>query len=243
MSAEVVVAAAGFLTPSGYGSSEGGRRPWVDAEVRTIARRELMEISWSSMFRSPSARFGRMSPLARIGLMSVELLGPALERLTEEQRTETGICMLSAFGSIATDIEFLQDNSPATFTYTLPSSVIGEACIRHRLRGPCLCLMSPGTGGRGIVEEAADRIASGEAPAMICIRCEAPGAGSVLHNALDREGDFCWYSYALYLARRDVAPEAKRVVGVTGETDIRRACLELCGGLPEPGDVSWRLTN
>jgi len=109
---EVVALAASYLTPEGYGSSALGRHPWLDGHGKPCAGKELMEISWSSMFASPCSRFGRMSPLTRLGLMAVELLDVGFADMTEEQRTETGICMFSPFGSMATDIEFLRDISP-----------------------------------------------------------------------------------------------------------------------------------
>ena len=234
MTHEVVALAASYMTPEGYGSSTIGRRSWLDGHGNPSEGKELMDISWSSIFASPCSRFGRMSPLTRLGLMTIELLHVGFGDMTEDQRTNLGVCMLSPFGSMATDIEFLRDPGPGTFTYTLPSSVIGEVCIRHRLRGPGLCLMSGGSGGRGIVEEASERIAMGEAESMLCLLCDARGteAGILLNSALDSIGKFCWYAYGLYLMRKDAARSPGKAV-VTGLSpcgaDIREMCLDLCG--------------
>ncbi len=231
MTREVTALAASYIAPDGYGSSRLGRRSWLDGHGAPCNNKDLMEISWSAMFSSPCSRFGRMSPLTRLGLMAVELLDAGLAEMTDEQRTNTGICMCSPFGSMATDIEFLRDNSPNTFTYTLPSSVMGEVCIRHRLRGPGLCLMSEGSAGRGIVEEAAERIFSGEAHAMLCLLCEARGAETreVINSALDKNGGFCWYAYGLYLVRGDGSEGRGKALALGGEpsgADIRRICLD-----------------
>lgn len=234
MTNEVVIRAASYMTPDGYGSSTLGRRPWLDAEGKPCKRSDLMSLSWSSMFAAPCPRFGRMSSLTRLGLMTVELLDAGFAGMTEAQRTDTGLCMLSPCGSLETDIDFLREISPGTFTYTLPSSVIGEVCIRHRLRGPGLCLMSAEeNAGRGIVEEACERIAMGEAEAMVCLLCDAPGpdARNILNSALDMQDGICWYSHGLYLVRKDTAQGLEQAAdtGVPASgADIRRISLDLC---------------
>jgi hypothetical protein len=132
---------------------------------------------------------------------------------------------------MTTDIEFLRELSPATFTYTLPSSVIGEVCIRHKLRGPGLCLMSEATDGRGIVEEAVERLVMGEAEAMLCLSCEVrSGEQDIPKYVLDRDDEFCWYAYGLFLVRDDGirGAGAALVKGASG-VDIRRTCLDRCG--------------
>jgi len=234
MTSEVVALAASYMTPEGFGSSALGRRPWMDGHGKPCERKELMGIPWLSLFSAPCPRFGRMSPLTRLGLMAVELLDVGFADMTEEQRTDTGICMLSPFGSMATDIEFLREIGPATFTYTLPSSVIGEVCIRHRLRGPGLCLMSEEDTGRSIVAEACERIAMGEAESMLCLVCDAPGAEirDLLKYALDQNGKFWWYAYALYLVRTDtVRGPGKTVAEMVSASgvDLCGMCLDLCG--------------
>lgn len=229
------VLAAGYLMPEGYGSTILGRRTWLNTEGKPTPRLDPMDLSWSSLFTVPSPRFGRMSPLTRLGLMAVELLGVDFAGMTDAQRTETGLCLVSPLGSIATDIEFIREPGPGAFTYTLPSSVIGEVCIRHKLRGPCLCLMSAGTAGRGPIEEAVERIAMGEARGMLCLLCEAAGTGAPLLNyALDPQPDFCWYAYALYLERQEGAGKAGYPLPADTPPcgiDIRQLCLDLCGKL------------
>ena len=225
----VIVQAASYLTPDGYGSRQLGRRPWLDPAGKPMTGRDLMTISWSAMFAESCPRFGRMSPLARLGLMAVELLDAGFASMTDGQRTNTGICMLSPSGSLITDIEFLRDLSPATFTYTLPSSVIGEVCIRHRLRGPGLCLMSGEQVGRSLIAEASERLAMGEAEGMLCLMCEAggPEVRELTNNVLDRADDFCWYAYALFLTRQDAGATTGQTALPDG-ADLARLCWATC---------------
>ena len=185
-------------------------------------------MSWSSMFSSTCSRFGRMDPLSKLGLMAVELLDPGFADMTDEQKTDIGVCMISPCGSLSTDIEFLREISPSIFIYTLPSSVIGEVCIRHRLRGPLLCLMSEENTERSIVDEASERIAMGEATSMLCLSCDAgsPDAQNAVNFALDKDNDFCWYVYALYLVRKDMVHDTGKAIAPGA--DIRQTCLSLC---------------
>ncbi len=228
---EVTIKAASYLTPEGYGSSHIGHQAWPTNEDGSHVCTDPMSISWSSLFPSPCARLGSKDALSRLGLMAVELLAAGFADMTDAQRTEVGICMVTPTGSIATDIQFLGDLSPSTFIYTLPSGVIGEVCIRHGLRGPSLCLMSGADIGRSIIAEAAERIAMGEAEAMICLACEArnPATEDILNSALDKDSDFCWYVNGLYLTGKAMDDGTGRAVSPhMAAAGIRRVCQELC---------------
>jgi len=230
---EVFARAASYLTPEGYGSSHIGCREWPVGEDGTNVCSDPTTIAWSSLFTEPCSRFGRMDALSRLGLMAVELLDAGFAGLTDAQRTDVGVCMVTPSGSVSTDIQFLDDLSPSTFIYTLPSGVIGEVCIRHHLRGPSLCLMSGDDVARGALAEAAERIAMGEAEAMLCIDCEArnPVAQQALNSALDKESDFCWYVHGLYLTGKALSDASDRVVAPdVAAAGIRRLCRELCQG-------------
>ena len=84
------------------------------------------------------------------------------------------------------------------------------------------------------MEEASERIATGEAESMLCLLCDARGAeaATLLNSALDSTSKFCWYAYGLYLMRKDAArsPGSAVVKGVSPSgADIRGMCLDLCG--------------
>jgi len=230
---EAVVLKASYMTPEGYGSSVFGNKEWPENGEKQSAGKDLMGVSWSSLFSSSCSRFGRMSPLCRLGLMTVELLDAGFADMSDEEKREIGVCMVSNYGTISTDMSFLQNISPSIFVYTLPSNVIGEVCIRHRLMGPSLCLMSEGDSRRGIIEEASERIAMCEASAMLCLLCDArtPDTQGIPKSELDKNMDFCWYAYAVYLVRKGLAHGKGNTIphgSVGSAADIRRICLDLC---------------
>ena len=117
-------------------------------------------------------RFGRLDLISQLAVLAVEPLAPVLDSVP---RDRIGICMAVRAGSLSTDIEYWKGRdaaggpSPLLFTYTLPSSAIGEIAIRHRLTGPNLCFV----GNDGVVlTEAADWLRSGEVDGCVCVSCD-----------------------------------------------------------------------
>jgi len=165
-----VIRAASCLGPDGHGSDRTGWRAWPSELHAALQRGEWEALRWSQLFTSAAPRFSRLDGLSRVGLMAVELLAMDWSRL---ERERVGVCVESRLGSLATDLRFLETISPSVFTYTLPSTVIGEVCIRHRLKGPVLCLI-PGADARGrALETALEWLRRGEAAACVCLACEA----------------------------------------------------------------------
>jgi hypothetical protein len=91
-------------------------------------------------------------------------------------RDRIAICLATRAGCLSTDIAYWQGRdtpggpSPTLFTYTLPSSAIGEIAIRHRITGPNLCLIGD---EQLLLAEARALIESGEADACVCVACES----------------------------------------------------------------------
>jgi 3-oxoacyl-(acyl-carrier-protein) synthase len=118
-------------------------------------------------------RFGRMDLLSQLALLAVEQLCGAFEALP---RDRIAICLAVRGGSLSTDVEYWKGRdlagglSPTLFTYTLPSSAIGEIAIRHRVTGPNLCLVGD---GRSLLVEAEDLIRRGETDACVCVFCDS----------------------------------------------------------------------
>ncbi len=165
-----VIQAASCLGPDGYGNHRAGWRPW-SPEVRTALDRHGWEaLKWPQLFTTEAPRFSRMDGLSRLGLMAVELLGV---EAAGSDRTRIGVCLETRLGSLGTDVRFLETRSPSVFTYTLPSTVIGEICIRHRFKGPVLCLLPGEAAGAGALDVAIDWLRTGEAAACVCLACEA----------------------------------------------------------------------
>ncbi|MBC8453828.1 hypothetical protein H8D64_02105 [PVC group bacterium] len=234
MTNKPVIFKASYITPEGYGSSSFGSKNWLDESGKPCVNKDLMSIKWSTLFSSSCSRFGRMDPLSRLGLLTTELFDIDFANQSDEENNQTGFCMASNYGTISTDIKFLQNISPSTFVYTLPSSVMGEVCIRHKLRGPCLCLMSHGNDGQNVIQEACERIEMGEATSMLCLFCDirTDDAQQYSKSTLDKNINFWWYSYGLYLTENDIAcGEGKPFGNITSEMDIRQICLNLCNNV------------
>jgi hypothetical protein len=94
-------------------------------------------------------RFYKMDNLSKLGFIAAELLlrnKTAGKYLPEE----TGIVLSNSASSLDTDIghqETIRDRSayypsPSVFVYTLPNIVIGEICIRHKIKGENAFLVS-----------------------------------------------------------------------------------------------------
>jgi hypothetical protein len=164
-----------------------------------------------------------MDGLSRVGLMAVELLGVDW---SQRDRDGVGVCVETRLGSLATDVRFLETLSPSVFTYTLPSTVMGEVCIRHRLRGPVLCLL-PGGDAEGCraMEVAAEWLGRGEATSCLALVCEAVDKKIAGRLSLADDPAPCgWQSAAVLLSRAGVGgPEARPGTGtVWGQA--RRLC-------------------
>ncbi len=231
---DVIAIRAATMTPTGYGSTSLGLQTWPANHGEGADGQDLATLSWKDLFDVPCSRFGRMDLLSRAGLMGAELLDIDFGAVPEQTRNRIGVCMQTRGGTLATDMEFLADIGPSTFIYTLPSSVIGEICIRHVLRGPSLCLMSESSPGRSIVTEAVERIATGEADAMLCLACEAatPDSRSIVRSTLVDNNSFGWYVYAVYVVRSDLTEEQGVALPITSGSEIEeidRLCFRLCG--------------
>jgi 3-oxoacyl-(acyl-carrier-protein) synthase len=166
-----VIRAVSFMDCTGYGNSRTGVRPWPAPVAEALRRGELEALRWSTLFDSETSRFGRMDVLSRLGLMAVELLEAEFAAMDSAQRDGVGVCVETRSGCLATDWRFLSLPLASTFAYTLPSTVLGEVCIRHRFRGPVMCVL-PGPGQGGALETAFGWLNRGEADACVCVACD-----------------------------------------------------------------------
>ena len=69
------------------------------------------------------------------------------------------------------------------FAYTLPSTALGEVCIRHGFQGPPLCFSYPPDSPDPLFREASGLLAAGAASACICVAadtCAPVGAAALL---------------------------------------------------------------
>jgi hypothetical protein len=166
-----VIKAASFIATEGYGNDQTGLVPWPTPIAEALRRGDLESVRWGTLFDSETSRFGRMDVLSRLGLMAVELLHAKFERMGPAERDAVGVCVETRSGCAVTDLRFLQSPLASTFAYTLPSTVIGEICIRHRLRGPVMCLLPVPSQG-GSLEVALGWLERDEAGACVCVACD-----------------------------------------------------------------------
>jgi 3-oxoacyl-(acyl-carrier-protein) synthase len=167
------ILAASYVGPEGHGNDLTGLRAWRSPLKESLQHGRLDGLHWSLVSDSDPSRFARMDLMCRLGLMAAEMLDAGFDVMAEARRERMGVCVESFTGSLDTDIRFVQTPRPSIFAYTLPSSVIGEICIRYRLKGPILCLVSPDAAGNNAGVEAADWLQAGDADTCLCLGCEA----------------------------------------------------------------------
>jgi len=218
------IQAASYLGPEGFGNDLTGLRAWPAPLGDALQRGELEGLHWSLVSGSDPSRFARMDFMCRLGLMAAELLAAGFEAMPGARRDRTGVCVETFTGSLDTDVRFLQLPRPSLFAYTLPSTVIGEICIRYRLRGPVLCLVSPDTRGSQALAEAADWLRQDDADACLCLSCEAldRGIAAALPGQLQPRH---WHGAALLVGRSGGGLREKPFA--TGS--LVEICQRLCG--------------
>jgi len=217
-----VIQAAGCLGRDGYGNDRTGWHAWPPELHTALQRDEWEALKWSHLFTSEAPRFSRMDGLSRVGLAAVELLEVDWSRW---QRERVGVCVETRLGSLATDVRFLETLSPSVFTYTLPSTVIGEICIRHRLKGPVLCVV-PGVDAAGqAIAAATEWLRRGEAVACVGLACEAVDKKVArLLPLADDPAARGWQAGALLLSRPSGSGRESRPAGGTLMELARRLC-------------------
>jgi 3-oxoacyl-(acyl-carrier-protein) synthase len=166
-----------------------------------------------------------MDWLSRIGLLAVELLEAQFDQAEPALRERTGVCLESCTGCLTTDVRFLETPRPSLFTYTLPSTLLGEICIRHRLKGPQLCLLTADGSGTCALAEAIDWIETGAAVAAVCVCAEAlsADAATALPPAPEDVPWPTWRADALLLSRTEHGGEF-----VTAHGSVAALCRKLC---------------
>jgi 3-oxoacyl-(acyl-carrier-protein) synthase len=227
------ILAASYLGPEGHGNDLTGLRAWPARLNEALQRGELDGLHWSLVSDSDPSRFARMDLMCRLGLMAAELLDAGFDAMPEARRERIGVCVETFAGSLDTDIRFAQKPRPSIFAYTLPSTVIGEICIRYRLKGPVLCLVSADAAGNNAAVEAAGWLESGDAGACLCLSCEAldrkTAVAAGLHGHLPPDG---WHACALLIGGREGAPRERPFA----PGPLLEICRKLCAYSPAKSD-------
>ena len=99
-------------------------------------------------------KFYKMDSISKLGFLATELV--LKEKTIEGYRPEAvGVVLSNSSSSLDTDIahnETIKDRSsyfpsPSVFVYTLPNIVVGEVCIRHKMKGENAFLISESFSG------------------------------------------------------------------------------------------------
>jgi 3-oxoacyl-[acyl-carrier-protein] synthase II len=169
----VQITGIGWVTASGMGCAK-------EHDDFAMQNGKLPEIKPESVFSMPYPYFRRMDAYSRLGLVAIAL---ALKDANLDQWTEKrniGIIVSTEYGCLHTDMDYFETvksqngigASPALFSYTLPSTFLGEAAIRFGLTGTTFVINAPGPFGRACLELALESIAAGEADKMLCGVCD-----------------------------------------------------------------------
>ena len=239
----IVATAAGVLTAEWHGNHRTG--PIAHDAGHPVRRMAsgAADFAWRDIFASDCPRFGRMDALCKVAVAAVETMGVDFSGMSESDRSRVGVCLGTYAGCVGTDVAYWRSRnhvggpSPALFAYTLPSTAVGEICIRNRLTGPNMSLMLGRDGDADVLREAADMIMRGEAYGCLCLACEAVDEPAAL--ALKGLAAIGCRGYALFLEREDFARlngrsavvvfKGGRVPGLV-ET-AKNACLSAIGAV------------
>ncbi|HET6254176.1 MAG TPA: hypothetical protein VFE32_08885 [Puia sp.] len=84
-------------------------------------------------------KFYKMDQLSKLGWLAAELLLTEGFNAADYRPEDVAVVLSNANSSLDTDYRYFATAgdipSPALFVYTLPNIMIGEICIRHKLKG------------------------------------------------------------------------------------------------------------
>jgi len=127
-------------------------------------------------------KFYKMDAISKLGFLATELV--LKEKALEGYRPGTvGVVLSNSSSSLDTDIahnETIKDRSsyfpsPSVFVYTLPNIVIGEICIRHKIKGENVFLISEAFNGKMLFSYVDELFTNERVDACLCGWVEALG--------------------------------------------------------------------
>ncbi len=134
------IIALGVVDARGVTGTRGVTGDWTSLGVESPGTPR----TFRALFQAGDATFRRLDRPCRALVLAAEAAGLS-SALPEDARDATAIVVETASGSLDTDLRFarsLQDGLVvgSLFPYTLASASLGEVALRHRLRGPAICL-------------------------------------------------------------------------------------------------------
>ncbi|HNY03451.1 MAG TPA: hypothetical protein PKG48_12715 [Bacteroidales bacterium] len=133
--------------------------------IKTVFRQE--QVSYPKFFK--------MDAISKLGFLATELA--LKERPVSGYKPESvGAVFANSSSSLETDMahqETIRDRSgyfpsPSVFVYTLPNIVIGEICIRHRIKGENAFLLSENFDARMLVTYVSELFEQERVEACLC---------------------------------------------------------------------------
>lgn len=96
------------------------------------------------------SKFFKMDGLSKLAHLSTDLLLLESDFSTIYEAERIAVVLGNTSATLSTDVEYFNtvkdpDNyfpSPGHFVYTLPNIMIGEICIKHKIKGENLCLIT-----------------------------------------------------------------------------------------------------
>ncbi len=120
-------------------------------------------------------KFYKMDAVSKLGFLAGEL-ALKTKSISGYSSESVGVVLSNSSSSLDTDIlhnETIRDRtkyfpSPSVFVYTLPNIVIGEVCIRHRIKGENAFLVSESFDSRMIFNVVNDHFENDRLEACLC---------------------------------------------------------------------------
>lgn len=123
--------------------------------VRIISnsKDEIQNNEFSELYNRASLdypKYFKMDAVSKYGIIATEYLLNGIDLKAKYAENEVGIVLSNASGSLDTDAEFQKTinnkvrffPSPAIFVYTLSNIVMGEICIKHKIKGENMFFLS-----------------------------------------------------------------------------------------------------
>jgi len=125
-------------------------------------------------------KFFKMDDLSKLAFIAVELGLKDVELPEKQDRSKTGVILMTSNSSLDTDCRFSQSindaenyyPSPAVFVYTLPNIMAGEICIRHSFKGENCIYISEVCSWDFIAGDVRFLFETGKMDACICGWCD-----------------------------------------------------------------------
>jgi 3-oxoacyl-(acyl-carrier-protein) synthase len=179
MNASVV--ALGLADAQGVAGTGGVRAEWSELGVEAPGTGR----TFRRLFHAPDATFRRLDRPSRALVLAAEAAGLG-SVLPDDARRTTAIVVETERGSLDTDLHFMAGLAQgvvagAMFPYTLASASLGEVALRHRLRGPAICLSITAEQRGDALREAIRLLEDGEA--RFALACSVEALADPCHGA------------------------------------------------------------